>query len=110
MEKSLIKINNCRIEKSKGTVLERLDWEMKAGEAWLVIGPNGGGKADFLKMLAGSTLTEQVQIAVNSADSSGTDGSYFNLFENSTLFPLNGLPVLFNRNEKKMKVNLLKAA
>ncbi len=26
---------------------------MKEGEAWLVIGPNGGGKADFLKALAG---------------------------------------------------------
>lgn len=52
--KSLIKINNCRIENSRGTVLEQLTWEMKAGEAWLVIGPNGGGKADFLNALDGS--------------------------------------------------------
>ena len=26
---------------------------MQAGESWLVIGPNGGGKADFLQALAG---------------------------------------------------------
>lgn len=52
--KSLIKINNCKIENSRGTVLEQLTWEMKAGEAWLVIGPNGGGKADFLNALDGS--------------------------------------------------------
>ena len=27
---------------------------MNAGENWLVIGPNGGGKADFLNALAGT--------------------------------------------------------
>ncbi len=48
-----IKINNCRIENSRGVVLSALTWEMKDGESWLVIGPNGGGKAEFLKALAG---------------------------------------------------------
>lgn len=52
--KSLIKINNCRIESSQGTVVEKISWEMKDGEAWLVIGPNGGGKADFLQALDGN--------------------------------------------------------
>ena len=83
-EKVLIKIENCRIQNQQKVLLSQLSWQMNKNQAWLVIGPNGGGKADFLKMLAGSTLLGQVQIAVNSADSSGTDGSYFNLFENST--------------------------
>lgn len=48
-----IVINNCRIENSRGVVLQDVSWEMKDGESWLVIGPNGGGKADFLKALAG---------------------------------------------------------
>ena len=48
-----IVINNCRIENSRGVVLQNVSWEMKDGESWLVIGPNGGGKADFLKALAG---------------------------------------------------------
>ena len=51
---TLIKINNCRIEGSRGTVLDEVSWEMKSGEAWLVTGPNGGGKAEFLKALDGS--------------------------------------------------------
>lgn len=52
--KSLVKINKCRIEDSRGIVLNNVDWEMRPGEAWLTIGPNGGGKADFLKALDGS--------------------------------------------------------
>lgn len=51
MEKSLVKINKCRIENARGPVIDELTWEMKAGEAWLVIGPNGGGKAEFLQAL-----------------------------------------------------------
>lgn len=45
---------------------------MNAGEAWLVIGPNGGGKADFLKALCG-----QLKIIPNA------DGLYSNVFDGS---------------------------
>lgn len=48
---------------------------MFSGEAWLVIGPNGGGKADFINALAG-----KLSIVPNSAESS----LYSNCFESST--------------------------
>lgn len=51
-ENSLITINNCRIENKNKAVIENFSWEMKPNEAWLVIGPNGGGKADFVNALA----------------------------------------------------------
>ena len=51
--KALITINNCRIENTRETLIQQIDWQMKQGEAWLVIGPNGGGKADFINALAG---------------------------------------------------------
>ena len=51
---TLINITNCRIENSKQVLIQSLDWQMKEGEAWLVIGPNGGGKADFVNALCGS--------------------------------------------------------
>ena len=51
--KQLISIKNCRIENSRGAVIPRLDWTFEEGQAWLVIGPNGGGKADFVNALAG---------------------------------------------------------
>ena len=50
---TLISIKNCRIENSRGTVVPQIDWEMHDGEKWLVIGPNGGGKADFLNAISG---------------------------------------------------------
>ena len=51
--KQLINIKNCRIENSRETLIPKIDWQMNQGEAWLVIGPNGGGKADFINALAG---------------------------------------------------------
>ena len=52
-QNTLITIQNCRIENSRKTLVQNINWTMKAGENWLVIGPNGGGKADFLNALAG---------------------------------------------------------
>ena len=69
-ENSLIYINNCRVQDLHGTKISSLDWEMRAGEAWLVIGPNGGGKADFLRALAG-----EKQILPN--DSTGDYSTHF---------------------------------
>ena len=50
---ALISIKDCRIDNPRKTVVPLLNWTMKKGEVWLVIGPNGGGKADFFNALAG---------------------------------------------------------
>ena len=50
---TLISIKDCRIDNPRKTVVPLLNWTMKKGEVWLVIGPNGGGKADFFNALAG---------------------------------------------------------
>ena len=39
---NLISINNCRIENSRSILLPQINWNMKKGQAWLIIGPNGG--------------------------------------------------------------------
>ena len=54
MEKDLIRIDKCQIRKGGSVLIPQIDWTMKEGEAWLVTGPNGGGKADFIKALSGS--------------------------------------------------------
>ena len=64
VENCLINIENCRIQNQQKTLIPNFSWQMKKGQAWLVIGANGGGKADFLKMLAG-----QEQLIANSQDS-----------------------------------------
>ncbi len=73
MTKSLISINKCRIENKRSIIIPELSWEMKSDEVWLVIGPNGGGKADFLNALSGS-----LKILPNA------EGLYSNLFKDST--------------------------
>lgn len=50
---NLISIRNCSIQDSTKIYQRRIDFVMKSGEAWLVTGHNGGGKADFVKALAG---------------------------------------------------------
>ena len=64
MANDSINIKNCRIEDSKRVLIENFDFEMKENEAWLVIGPNGGGKADFIKALSG-----EKRIVPNGSDS-----------------------------------------
>ena len=49
----LISIQKCRIQKDNTVMIPEMTWTMKTGEAWLVIGPNGGGKAVFLRGIAG---------------------------------------------------------
>lgn len=75
MNNPLITIKNCRIENSKQTIIPSLTWTMNAGESWLVIGPNGGGKADFINALDGT-----LSIVPNVADES----LYSNCFSKST--------------------------
>lgn len=79
--KSLVKINNCKIENKKGITVQNFSWEMKSGEAWLVIGPNGGGKADFLQALDGNFGKK---IIPNIPKSTEDIPFYSNIFENST--------------------------
>ncbi len=77
--KTLLSLNNCKIEDSQKTVLERVDWTMQAGEAWLVIGPNGGGKSDFL-----SALAEKRSIIPNTPEKGEAESSFYNFFEHKT--------------------------
>ena len=77
-EKTLITINNCRIEDFKNIVIPKIDWTMKSGEVWLVTGPNGGGKAVFLDGLNGRN-----KILPNYSDQNQNTSLYANIFENS---------------------------
>ena len=75
MCKSLITIQNCRIENNRAVQVPELSWKMAEGEVWLVIGPNGGGKADFLNALAAAG---GLKISPNS------DGLYSNIFSDTS--------------------------
>ncbi|MCI1209095.1 MAG: ATP-binding cassette domain-containing protein [Treponema sp.] len=78
-KQQLITLTNCRIEDSRHTIVPELSWTMKTGEAWLVTGPNGGGKAAFLNALAGN-----LSIVPNTpVPGSGQESLYASSFKDS---------------------------
>ena len=85
MKKKLISINNCRIENSKETLIQNINWTYESGQAWLVIGPNGGGKAEFLNALANEAGIRFVGNEKNEGDRplNQSTSSYFSSFEKS---------------------------
>lgn len=79
MENSdLIKINNCSIKNTKQTLIENFSWTMQKNQAWLVIGPNGGGKAHFVKALTGD-----LEISPNPNESEENLSIYSNVLSDS---------------------------
>ena len=80
-QNTFITINNCRVENSRAAQISHLTWKMNEGEVWLVTGPNGGGKADFLNALAGSS---GLKITPNETLLNGEQGLFSNIFADST--------------------------
>jgi molybdate transport system ATP-binding protein len=49
----LVKLLNVSVVLDKRTVLSHINWDLKAGENWAVIGSNGAGKTTFLNLVRG---------------------------------------------------------
>ncbi len=49
----LIRVQNASVFLGSRRVLHNIDWEMRAGEHWAILGPNGSGKTTFLKLVLG---------------------------------------------------------
>jgi len=52
-KRSLIKMSNVSVYIDDKNVLRGIDWEMKGGENWAVLGKNGAGKSTFLRLISG---------------------------------------------------------
>ena len=109
-ENHLITIENCCVQDQYKVHLPRIDWNMELGEAWLVIGPNGGGKAEFVRGLAG-----QLEFAPNSVpsaepcfDSAKSVPLYSSVFTGSTVIvSLEEAAALIEEDGSVMKVRFL---
>ncbi len=73
---NLITIKNCKVTDNSKKIISDINWKMKEGEAWLVTGVNGSGKADFIKALSGSLNIEP--------NENSQEALYSNIFSNST--------------------------
>ncbi len=51
--RSLIDMRLVKVRYGDTVVLDDFNWEVKAGENWLILGENGAGKSTVLKLIAG---------------------------------------------------------
>jgi ABC-type Mn2+/Zn2+ transport system ATPase subunit len=49
----LVALHGARIGYGARTVLDRVDWEVRAGESWFLLGANGSGKTTLLRTVLG---------------------------------------------------------
>jgi molybdate transport system ATP-binding protein len=52
-EPPLIEMRQVRVVYGSKVVLNRLDWTVRRGEHWAVLGPNGSGKTTLLSLISG---------------------------------------------------------
>ena len=48
----ILSVNRLTIERDKA-ILDDINWEVRRGENWVILGPNGSGKTSLLKSLVG---------------------------------------------------------
>ena len=49
---AVLSLQNVSVRKGDRTILGPLNWEVHAGERWVILGPNGAGKTTLLQMCA----------------------------------------------------------
>ena len=50
---SVLTIKNLHVRRDKNNLLSSVNWHIKAGEHWIILGANGSGKSSLLKALTG---------------------------------------------------------
>lgn len=53
MKQAVLSVKDLTIRRGHTTILSHIDWEIRPGENWVILGPNGSGKTCLLKALAG---------------------------------------------------------
>ncbi len=49
----LIRMKNTTVKYHKVTVLDKVNWTVRQGDNWMILGPNGSGKTTLLKLVLG---------------------------------------------------------
>jgi ABC-type transport system involved in cytochrome c biogenesis ATPase subunit/GNAT superfamily N-acetyltransferase len=56
---SVLTIENLHVRRDKNNLLSSVNWHIKAGEHWIILGANGSGKSSLLKYHYGLTVEPQ---------------------------------------------------
>jgi len=52
-KKELVRIRNVTVRYGNITILQNINWTIRAGESWALLGPNGSGKTTLLSLILG---------------------------------------------------------
>ena len=61
-EAPLIQLTNLTIRREEVTILRDVDWRVKRGEHWVILGGNGSGKTTLLSALSGYFMPSEGKI------------------------------------------------
>jgi len=61
----VLSVKGVRFERGPRLILDDINWRVKAGEHWVVLGPNGCGKTTFLRHLNGLLMPYEGRVIVD---------------------------------------------
>ena len=53
MAAELVRLRNVTVKYGSATILREINWTIRAGESWALLGPNGSGKTTLLSLILG---------------------------------------------------------
>ena len=62
--RTILKITNLRIERGGTVILDGVNWQVNAGEHWVILGANGSGKTSLLSALTGYLMPTAGEICL----------------------------------------------
>jgi iron complex transport system ATP-binding protein len=71
--KTLFHLRDLSIHRSRVQILDRVSWQVNAGEHWVVLGANGSGKTSLLKALTGYMTPTAGEITLLGEEYGGSD-------------------------------------
>lgn len=67
MPDSVLSLKGLRYVRGDRTILNGIDWTVRAGEHWVILGPNGCGKTSLINCLTGYEMATAGNIGVDGA-------------------------------------------
>ncbi len=64
MRDEVLRVDGLRVQRGETTVLSGVDWSVRRGEHWVILGANGCGKTSLLKVLLGYLTPSEGSIRV----------------------------------------------
>jgi iron complex transport system ATP-binding protein len=60
----ILSVSNLRVVRGRTEILRGLDWRVRRGEHWAILGPNGSGKTSLLRAVTGYLSPSSGEIAL----------------------------------------------